>query len=178
MVVLTAPYVDPNSVHVPSVGGTPPASWGTTLRGNGETLARPPGAVIARSGAQSISNEAWNTVAFTSADERDTDAYHSTVTNPSRVTIPAGLGGWYDIGGFFSFTSHSTGNRIVQLLLNGVGTVYQSIWTGAVANGQTMPMVPLQLVAGDYLEWQVFQNSGGALNLTVARAWARLVAWP
>jgi hypothetical protein len=39
-------------------------------------------------------------IAFTTADEFDTDSFHDTSTNPTRITIPAGKGGKYLINAY------------------------------------------------------------------------------
>ena len=42
---------------------------------------------------QSIADITLTAVSFTAADSWDTDSIHSTSTNPSRLTVPSGLGG-------------------------------------------------------------------------------------
>ena len=39
---MTTPYVDPQTVHNPTTGTSPPASWGDTVRDNQQYFSTPP----------------------------------------------------------------------------------------------------------------------------------------
>lgn len=113
-------------------------------------------------GAQTIPN-ATNTALDWGTETYDTDAFHSTVTNISRFTVPAGKGGYYLILCQVDFQSNSTGVREVIIRKNGATTLQVS---SATANGVTARYCNgiFNLVATDYIEIQVYQSSGGNLN--------------
>lgn len=92
----------------------------------------------------------------------DTDNYHSTSTNKSRITIPSGKAGKYYV--FWTTgmnNSSTTGQRRVIIKKNGNG--YQD-WlteppagTWFAATGATM----IDCAVGDYLQLEFLQTSGG-----------------
>lgn len=174
---MTSPYDDLNNTQNVATGAAVSAAWFDKTRDNGETLARPPGCIVRRTATQSIPDATLTAISFTATDDRDTDAYHSTSSNQSRMTVPTGMGGWYEIGGSAIFASNGTGNRILQPRVNGSTSLTAITWTGAVASSFVYPVIPILLAAGDYVEMLAYQNSGGALNVTAAQAWLRLVAW-
>ena len=94
----------------------------------------------------------------------DTDSYHNNSTNPSRITIPSGKGGYYLLvynqlsantlaGGFVTFRFYKNGAQIRQAVnqsgSNTGGYLFQSF------------SVIVDAVATDYFETYVSQNSGG-----------------
>ncbi len=176
---MTTPYVDPQTIHNPTTGTSPPAAWGDTVRDDLEFLARTPGCIVRRTTTFEVPDDALTAVEFTAADVRDTDGYHSTVTNATRMTVPTGLGGLYEVGGNVSWNA-GIGNRVLRLRKNGsttFGSVQQVVGTGEFV-GQSV-CVPVLLNAGDYVEAVVYQDSGAALDLLSspeAIAWMRLVA--
>lgn len=172
---MTNPYVDPQTVHNPATGTSPPASWGDTVRDDLEFLARTPGCVVARTATQSIADNTGTDILFTAADLRDTDAYHSTVTNTDQVVVPTGLGGWYAVSAQVDWAASSAGRRQVIVTVNGTGVIagrYPPVNAG-VANETVSGEV--LLAANDIVRLNVAQTSGGALTAT-ARMSVRLVA--
>ncbi len=114
---------------------------------------------------QSISNGVETAIAFAS-ETFDTDSFHSTVTNNTRITIPAGKGGYYQITGLLSYNSSTVGQRDFYIRLNGT-TVLANACTSDVGNtviGQNVVDVR-NLAATDYIELMAYQDSGGALAL-------------
>lgn len=101
---------------------------------------------------------------------------------PATVTVPALMGGWYDIGYGVTFAASGAGNlRIASLLQNGV-TIQQGEPILEVAalfptrSGGFVPMVPV--AAGDTFQVTYSQNAGvnlaagttmGATFLTLIR---------
>jgi hypothetical protein len=120
------------------------------------------GCVLFNSANQNISN-ATNTILTFDSESLDTDAYHSTVTNTGRITIPAGKGGKYLIISTIRFDTNSTGRRINEIHKNGT-KIKELEWA---TPGSTYPTLStsyiLDLVATDYLETIAWQNSGGTL---------------
>jgi hypothetical protein len=91
---------------------------------------------------------------------------------PSRVAAPAD--GVYLAAGTVSFSANATGIRYYQLYKNGAG--YRMLVVNPVADVTAVQIVELvSLVAGDYLELAVLQNTAGALTsngtLSVAKLW-------
>ena len=121
---------------------------------------------VSTSGTISIANNTvqiinWNSENF------DTDAFHSTATNTSRITIPAGKAGKYQIIAQLQYAGNATGQRQIRIDKNGSNT------SGAVASivgagDENFSVVEIfDLIVGDYIEIAAFQNSGGALNIDV-----------
>lgn len=114
------------------------------------------------------------TVSFTTEDF-DTDNFHDTITNPSRLTVPAGLGGKYVITAAAFFGPGSAGSgwaQSVQAKLNGT-TVLALATTpaGQSSYGCSAHVTTVEtLAAGDYIEMIASQQSGANLNLTAGRA--------
>lgn len=95
----------------------------------------------------------------------DTDGFHSTSSNTSRVTIPAGMGGRYLFIAGVSWPQNANGDRQVYITKNGTGTRHQSYMRSAVnwKPRQTVSEI-LDLIPGDYVEGVIGQDSGGSLT--------------
>jgi len=123
--------------------------------------------------AQSIPNNTHTSVTFT-AEFIDTDGFHSTVTNTSRITIPSGKDGKYRVFGQVTYNSNGTGNRRASIAKNGT-RVRQTINNPtATASCFATAEGILSLVAGDYVEVQAYQNSGGALDVDFTLGYCKL----
>lgn len=117
------------------------------------------GVSCTKSSAQSINSATWTAVTF-DAEDFDTDAFHSTSTNTSRITVPSGLGGKYLFNGVIGFASNANGDRSIRLIKNGT-TTYPVAANDAGGIGVTQNFnLILDLVATDYVEIQAWQNSG------------------
>lgn len=122
-------------------------------------------------GTQSIPDNSSTAVTF-GAEEFDTDGFHSTSGSTSRITIPTGKGGKYRFTYHFGLaSSNTTGSRIGFLRKNGgtdsnniIGSAIFLVPSASVASVAT-GVVEADLVAGDYVELFIYQNSGGAINL-------------
>jgi hypothetical protein len=96
----------------------------------------------------------------------DNQNLHSTVTNPSRYTIPVGMGGKYLMIGGLVFVPNATGYRVAYWRINGGGTLAGRIDLAGSATTQHMISDAIyQLAAGDYVEFNGFQTSGGGLDV-------------
>lgn len=116
--------------------------------------------------AQSIADSVTTTITFDS-ERSDVGAFHSTSSNTSRLTIP--VAGTYACGVALRFASNATGYRLAGIVLNGATTIVRDVRT--TVNGLQTSVAAATLydfAAADYIEVQVFQNSGGALNVDVA----------
>ena len=119
--------------------------------------------------SQSIANNTNSTVLFNS-EEYDTSTIHSTSTNTSRLTIPSGKDGYWAVTAKITFAGNSSGAR--QLRLNKNGSLVANFLVPITGSGEQSIILTnnLNLVATDYLEIVVYQNSGGALNLNLSGA--------
>ena len=108
----------------------------------------------------STSTGTWTSITF-NTELFDTDAYHSTATNTSRITIPAGKSGYFlvTIVGLFEGTN-ATGTRDLAIAKNGT-RVLESVTNKATGSNQSCAAsIVMSLVATDYIEFQVRQSSG------------------
>lgn len=123
------------------------------------------GCSLYKSAAQSIANLTNALVTFDS-ENFDTDGFHSTSTNTSRITIPSGKGGKYLVSGTLIWASNSTGQRAMKILKNNT-SYYEWCEDDANSNGITgfSGSIVLDLVATDYIEMVASQNSGGSRNI-------------
>lgn len=139
-------------------GGVP--SWATPSSG-GSTFA---GCRVLLTANQSIAASTDQAITFTD-ETYDSDGYHSNVTNTSRLTIPSGKAGYYQINANIMWAANSTGIRDFNIYKNGIRAQYFTA-NPQSSNSQGMAMSTILYGAvGDYFEVYVFQNSGGALNI-------------
>jgi hypothetical protein len=121
------------------------------------------GASAYRTTAQSISNNTLTAVLL-DAELFDTDAFHSTATNTSRFTIPAGLGGKYMCTASVGYAVNSTGFRVIAVAKNGTVIFYSNQVAGSTQTiGNEIASI-VSVNAADYIEFFVQQTSGGSLN--------------
>ena len=122
------------------------------------------GASVYNSAYISIPNNTDTVLTF-NTENFDTNSYHSTSTNTSRLTVPST--GKYLITVTIGFSNNTTGYRYAILKKNGSTNVGQ-IGINPSPNGtydtQLSNSIVVEATASDYFEVQVFQNSGGALN--------------
>lgn len=105
------------------------------------------------------------------AEDFDTDAIHSTVTNTTRFTIPVGRAGKWEFIANISWTSSASGRRIAWWQRSGVTWGNDEV----VPNGTIRHQVisgPVQCAEGDIFEILVYQNSLVALNVLTDYSWA------
>ena len=129
-----------------------------------------PSVRVYNSAVQSILNTTYTSITFDS-ERWNTDAagsMHSTLTNTSRLTCQSA--GIYEIFAHAGFDANATGQRQATFLLN--GTLYIGLVQEAPISGSFTFMVEIstqyQLAVSDYVELQLYQSSGGALNNVVA----------
>jgi hypothetical protein len=139
-------------------GATAP-EWATPAAG--ATLV---GCSLNRSTDLTVSNNAWNVITY-DVENYDTDGFHSNVTNTSRITIPAGKAGKYQILTNVLWNTSAVGERYLSVTKNGTEVVrmFGGVPTGSGQFTQTLATIE-NLAVNDYLEMRVFQTTGG--NLT------------
>jgi hypothetical protein len=96
---------------------------------------------------------AWNGETF------DTDAFHDNVTNNTRITIPAGKGGKYQITGLVDFDNNTTGQRNIIIRRNGTVDELAHITTPSAQYPSGQINGILDLAVSDYIEVVVYQTS-------------------
>lgn len=124
------------------------------------------GAQVTNTSAQSISNGTYTAINFQS-EVFDTDGFHDNSTNNTRLTIPAGKGGKYLITGQANFASNSSGFRAIAIMKNG-GASQIAYANANPISGSSFTFefsCVVSAVATDYYEMNVYQSSGGSLNV-------------
>ena len=122
--------------------------------------------------SQTINNATLTAVTWAS-ESWDTDSFHSTSTNTSRITIPSGKAGKYEIQIAIGWNANTSGERVVKLYLNGAS---KEVTASAPASGTTSNILvtTYDLAVGDYIEVYLYQNSGGARSIQFDDAGERL----
>jgi hypothetical protein len=119
------------------------------------------GCRLTQSTSNAIANTTWSAITY-NTETFDTDGFHSTSTNTSRITIPSGKGGYYQFYGNATIQTTNTTTVINQLFYkNGAEVSQPYIRTGGVGYDSVMISTVLNLSAGDYVEHYMWQNSGG-----------------
>lgn len=123
------------------------------------------GAIAHKTSDQTI-NASTYTLVTLEAEDIDTDSFHSTVTNTSRMTIPAGKGGKYLIAASLQMNPSADVFSTLQIYKNGT-TVWSDITeSGAVAGTQTIPFsIIMDLVATDYIEIRAWHGSATSKSI-------------
>lgn len=124
------------------------------------------GVSCTNSSNQSLSADTWTAITFNS-EEFDTNNFHSTTTNTSRITIPTGKGGYYLISGIVAWDPSNSGAQRNAIYVNGVNTdaimaiqdvVYKTFAFSYIKN----------LSAGDYI--QLYGYSSVAFDFLTSQA--------
>jgi len=114
---------------------------------------------------QSINNNTYTAITFDN-ENFDTDSYHSTSSNTSRITIPAGLGGKYLFTFTAGYVASATGIRGSALYKNGAQAhIMFQVSASSAADHFFAGAQIMNLTAGDFVELFLFQNSSGALDV-------------
>ena len=129
---------------------------------SGSTFA---GCSLSKSAAQSVSNATWTAISW-NQENYDTDAFHDNSTNNTRITIPAGKGGKYLIAANLYTPANSAGSRLLKYTKNGADSYYGN-WgpASAVHSTSIVGSQVFDLIAGDYIEVAIYQDTGTSLNV-------------
>lgn len=93
-------------------------------------------------------------------DRFDSDNFHDVVTNNSRLTVPTGLDGVYLIVAQATIAGAASGQRIINITQNGT-QIARMIYAGTASFAAHMQCSTIRnLVAGDFIDMRVFQDSG------------------
>ena len=112
----------------------------------------------------SISNNTSTAITFNS-EVLDTNTFHSTSSNTSRMTIPAGKAGKYLVVGSVIFQNAANGTRRFDIFKNGSSYARTQNFGDASEQGWVTINTTMDLAVADYVELYVFQNSGGSLSI-------------
>lgn len=122
------------------------------------------GALVRLLTNQSIPNNAYTTVSFETA-LYDTSSFWDSGL-PTRLTIPSGVNKVV-LKANVQWDANDTGRREFSLRKNGGSFIGQPDSRNAASQrtNDNMASAVIDVIAGDYFEVVVLQNSGGALNL-------------
>jgi hypothetical protein len=102
------------------------------------------------------------------SEEYDTNGFHDNSTNNSRMTIPAGLGGYYLLLGYTQFSADGDGGRYMWFM-NGASTRIVGMNLALQGTASIQTAVGIQtvayLAAGDYVSMAAYHVAGNSLNL-------------
>lgn len=150
-------------------GNRPGASYYAALAAYLEFQRNPPAAMAYRDTSRNVPN-ATDDLLVMDAESYDRNGIHSTVTNPSRMTIQTD--GRYDVLARLTFASDSAGYRMFELRLNAdgssVGGTLLTRDTQSAVNGNVTTLelnFSRLFTTGDRIEGFGFQNSGSSLAL-------------
>lgn len=123
-----------------------------------------PAAVVWRSSDMSITDSTYTAIQF-DTDIYDPYGFHSTVSNTSRLTVPAGLAGTYRIcGRWGDWAGSGAGRGSITIRLNGTTDIGRSAhWLAAVGAATSWTSTHYDLAAGDYVELRAYQDSGATV---------------
>lgn len=159
-----APPTGDGQVLVSDLGEPALMKWGTA--GGGISS----GARLTHSVGQGVANTTWTALTF-DTEIFDDNTFHDGA-NPTRLTAP--LVGRYLVGGTVEWSASSAGNgRIIGLWKNGA-TLIAIHKNNPPAGGKMTQTIAayIDMAAGDYLELQVFQDSGVSLTISAASAFS------
>lgn len=131
------------------------------------TMSAQPRCAVYASAQQSIGTALYTVLTF-NVDEYNIGPLHTTASNISRLTVPAGAAGNYLFQAGTSWEANAAGQRAVKVVKNGTidvpgGGAVVGVPAAAYTTQTTTQMMFLPLLAGDYLEVFVYQDSGGNL---------------
>lgn len=148
---------------------TPPD--GTFIVGHNEGTIRP-GTLVGlytQETVQSTASGTFEPAEFNAEDSFDVLQAHSPTVNNSRFT--PSVAGWYILDGSVAFASNSTGRRGTRWTKNGLAMGANQLWNSGTTGGMIFPAKPWAVYLngqGDYVEMEIFQESGGALDTVVS----------
>ena len=97
----------------------------------------------------------------------DTGGLHDPAVNPTRITIPATRGGLWRFDYTVGFVAFGPGDRQASVRINGAGDYALNLVGHSTATLFVFLSGSAEIVCagGDYAEVNVFQSSGGAMNI-------------
>jgi hypothetical protein len=121
------------------------------------------GAVVYPSGTQTVTTATFTTINFNS-ELYDTNSFHDNTTNNSRLTIPAGLTGYYRISAYIRVNPNALGRRLLTITRNGGGVFSAESTASAASYLSCFVEGILTVAAGEYLEITLYQDAGSSID--------------
>lgn len=151
-------YFEFEAVAAPSVDSAAGVSSWFAIEKVDSSLKR---ALVNRSSNQSISAATTTTINW-NAEVYDTDSWHDTGSNTSRLTVPSGVS-LVRVGG--NLTAANTGQSALSFFKNGAGARGLPTYDCEVNGTERLNAwsAPLEVSAGDYFEMRVFATD--AINV-------------
>jgi hypothetical protein len=123
------------------------------------------GVRLVKTTGQATSTGAWTAITY-DTETYDTDAFHSTSSNTSRITIPTGLAGYYLIYANIAWAANGSGQRGVKIYQNGSQDRWKQFQAANGGYGNFLTVADVYyLGVTDYIEIVAYQDSGGNLNV-------------
>lgn len=119
--------------------------------------------------ADQLIGDAARTILTFNSERFDTDGMHDGV-NPTRLT--ATTGGKYLIIAHIQWDVNAVGRRNLRILLNGVTDIATDNRDALAVDQNQMISTLYDLSATDFVEVDVWQNSGGNLNVETQANWS------
>ncbi len=104
-----------------------------------------------------------DTVLTFNSERYDTDSIHSTTSNTSRLVCKTP--GVYSITGHVRWLANATGDRVLDIIYNGVKVIARIRRDAMSASFSISIATQMALSVNDYVELRVNQRSGGDLNV-------------
>lgn len=140
----------------------------THVRDNLSELRTLHGCRVTKNATQSIATGSDVAVTF-QTETYDTDGFHDTGANTERITVPSGLGGYYQLRGKCQWAAAAGGFRRAKIRLNGTTILeFSSMLTGNTSETVGAQTVE-NLAVGDYVELIAEHNQGAGLNVVNGR---------
>lgn len=137
---------------------------GGTPTGSGTVLDY---AKLRQTATQTLTTAVWGSITFTTEDA-DAAAGHSIVTNTSRYVVS--VAGELQVEAGVTFAANTTGVRGMRIAKNGTAVPQGRVIVSAASSGSTELALcrTITAAAGDYIEVQGYQTSGGNLDTAYA----------
>lgn len=136
------------------------------------------GATIFKDGSQTLSDATTTKIEFDDVAE-DTNNFWNP-DNPTRLTVPQKFDGVYVVTAGVRFASNATGFRRAKVLPSwdadgaNVEATFRAEPVSSSATAMTVAAPRFYLRAGDYVELEAYQDSGGNLNVSTASTFLSL----
>ena len=129
-------------------------SWATPASGAASFV----GCKLTSSASPSIATATYVALAW-NGEDFDTDAFHDNTTNNTRITIPTGKAGKYQVTGLVEGGNVAVGYMNTIIRKNGTTDELAFAATNSTQYPSGLVSGILNLAVGDYLEVVVWQNS-------------------
>jgi hypothetical protein len=126
----------------------------------------PPGCIVRRTTTQSITNTTFTSISFNSEIADNDSMFAATSTD---ITIQHD--GYYLAVYGIDWATNTTGTRVINILQNAVAIPAgnKELPAGGTGNHKDTGAVVFTAVTTDVIRMEVWQDSGGALNVDTAR---------